>query len=78
MAVVYVVMVVALRWWVPTIPRVFLLLGYVYVGVIVVLGIFFAVGYYTLTAVELVAGVLIFSWVILLLRSTPSDATVLV
>jgi len=32
-------------------------------------GIFFAVGYYNLTAVELVAGVLIFSWIILFLRN---------
>ena len=43
-------------------------------GVIVVLGVFFAVGYYNLTAVELVAGVLIFSWIILFLRNTGSVA----
>jgi hypothetical protein len=53
-------------------PRVFVLLGYVFVGVIVLLAIFFAVGYYNLTAVELVAGVLIFSWIIVFLRSAGS------
>ena len=54
---------------VPSMPRVFVILGYLYVAVIVVLGVFFAIGYYNLTAVELVAGVLIFSWIILFLRN---------
>jgi hypothetical protein len=70
MALVYVVMVVALPWLVPSIPRVFVILGYVYVGVIVVLAAFFISGYYNLTAVELVAFTLIFSWLIVLLRNT--------
>ena len=52
-----------------------ILLGYVYVGVIVVLAIFFITGYYNLTAVELVAAVLIFSWVIVFLRNTGAVAT---
>jgi hypothetical protein len=51
-------------------PRVFVLLGYVFVGVILVLAVFFAIGYYNLTAVELVAAVLIFSWIIVFLRNT--------
>ena len=75
MVAIYVVMVIALRWWVPSMPRIFLILGYVYIGVIVVLAVFFITGYYNLTAVELVAGVLIFSWVIVFLRSTGSVAT---
>jgi hypothetical protein len=70
MAIVYVVMVVAFPWLVPSIPRVFVILGYVYVGVIVVLAAFFITGYYNLTAVELVAFTLIFSWLIVLLRNT--------
>jgi hypothetical protein len=37
--------------------------------VIVVLAVFFVTGYYNLTAVELVAGVLIFSWIIVFLRN---------
>jgi hypothetical membrane protein len=74
MAVVYAVLVVGLQAFLPSMPRVFVILGWVYVGVIVVLGVFFAVGYYNLTAVELVAGVLIFSWIILFLRNTGSVA----
>jgi hypothetical membrane protein len=70
MALVYVSMVVGLGRLLPTMPRVFLLLGYVYVGVIVVLAAFFLTGYYNLTAVELVAAVLIFSWLIVFLRNT--------
>ncbi len=70
MAVVYVVLVIAFPWLVPSIPRVFVLLGYVYVGVVVVLAAFFITGYYNLTAVELVAFTLIFSWLIVLLRNT--------
>ena len=70
MAVIFAAIVIGLRWLVPAMPRVFVLLGYVFVGVIVLLGIFFAIGYYNLTAVELVAGVLIFSWIIVFLRNT--------
>lgn len=49
--------------------RAFLALGFVFIGVILVLAVFFAVGYYTLTAVELVAGILVFSWIILFIRN---------
>lgn len=69
MAAVFGALVIALRWLIPAMPRVFVLLGYVYLGVIVVLAVFFAVGYYNLTAVELVAAVLIFSWIIVFLRN---------
>lgn len=74
MAVVYAVVVIGLPRFLPSMPKVFVYLGWVFVGVIVVLGVFFAVGYYNLTAVELVAGVLIFSWIILFLRNTGSVA----
>ena len=75
MALVYVAMVIAFPWLVPSIPRVFVLLGYVYVGVIVVLAVFFITGYYNLTAVELVAFLLVFSWLIVLLRNTEGLGT---
>ena len=39
MAVIFAVIVVGLRWLVPAMPRVFILLGYVFVGVIALLGI---------------------------------------
>lgn len=70
MVAVYIATVVRLPRQIPSMPRVFVLLGYVYVGVIVVLVIFFVTGYYNLTAVELVAAVLIFSWIIVFLRNT--------
>lgn len=46
--------------------------GWIYVLVIVLLAAFFAVGYYNLTAVELIAAVLIFSWIIVFLRTAGS------
>ncbi|KQQ95312.1 hypothetical protein ASF62_01875 [Leifsonia sp. Leaf325] len=72
MAIIYVVMVLSLRALVPSMPRVFLVLGYVFVAVIVVLATFFINGYYNLTAVELIAFVLIFAWIIVFLRTTGS------
>jgi hypothetical membrane protein len=70
MAVVYIFLVATLRRLIPAIPRTFLVLGYVFVAVILVLAVFFATGYYTLTAVELVAFLLIFSWLMILIRNT--------
>jgi hypothetical membrane protein len=70
MVIVYVVLVIGLRRFIPAMPRVFVLLGYVFVGVIVVLAVLFATGYYNLTAVELVAFLLVFSWLVVFLRNT--------
>jgi len=70
MAIVYVAMVLSLPALLPTMPRVFIVLGYVYVGVIVVLAAFFISAYYNLTAVELIVAVLVFSWIIVFLRNT--------
>ncbi|WP_394553505.1 hypothetical protein ACDF64_03865 [Agromyces sp. MMS24-JH15] len=75
MAIAFAVIVIGLPKFVPTAPRVFVILGWVYVAIVAVLGVFFAIGYYTLTAVELVAGVLIFSWVILFLRNSGAMRT---
>jgi hypothetical membrane protein len=69
MAIVYVTLVVRLRTLIPTTPPVFLILGYVFVGVIAVLAVFFMTGYYNLTAVELVLAVLVFSWLIVFMRN---------
>lgn len=73
MAVVYAVLICALPWLLPSLPRVFFGLGYTYVAVIVLLAIFFATGYYNLTAVELIAAVLIFSWIIVFLRTASAS-----
>lgn len=70
MVIVYVVLVARMRRLLPSMPRVFVLLGYIYVACIVVLAVFLITGYYNLTAVELVVAVLIFSWIIVFLRNT--------
>ncbi|MCT1476597.1 DUF998 domain-containing protein [Microbacterium sp. p3-SID336] len=72
MAVVFAVVVVGLPWFLHSIPRVFVAFGWAYVLVIALLAAFFAVGYYNLTAVELIAAVLIFSWIIVFLRTAGS------
>jgi hypothetical membrane protein len=69
MVVAFGVLVIRLQRWIPGMSRAFLALGFVFIGVILVLAVFFAVGYYTLTAVELVAGILVFSWIILFIRN---------
>lgn len=74
MAVAFAAVVVALPWLLPSISKVFVGMGYVYVAVIVLLGIFFATGYYNLTAVELIAAILIFSWIIVFLRAADDVA----
>ncbi|WP_341956827.1 DUF998 domain-containing protein [Microbacterium sp. LWH13-1.2] len=75
MVVVFAVVVVGLPWFLRAIPRVFVAFGWAYVLVIVLLAAFFAVGYYNLTAVELIAAVLIFSWIIVFLRTAGSVGT---
>jgi hypothetical protein len=72
MAVIFVVLTLGMRRLVPRMPRVFVLMGYVFVGVIALIAVFFITGYYNLTAVELVAFLLIFSWLILFIRNTAS------
>ncbi|WP_062517083.1 DUF998 domain-containing protein [Demequina gelatinilytica] len=69
MAVTFAVLTIRLRAWVPGISRAFLPVGWAFVAVIFVLAFFFATGYYSLTAVELVAGVLVFTWIILFQRN---------
>ena len=71
-AVGMVLMFALLVFWVkaaiPAAPASFLILGYVFFATVVLMLIFFIVGYYVLTATELVAGLLVFSWLIVYLR----------
>lgn len=69
MAVAYAALVVGLPWLVPSMPKAFFALGFVYVGAMIVLGILFALGEYNLTAVELISSLMIFSWIIVFLRN---------
>lgn len=69
MVVAYAVLAIRLPAWIPGMPRAFVLLGWLFLAVTVLLAGFFFVGYYTLTAVELVAGLLVFTWIILFIRN---------
>lgn len=75
MTIVFASLVLGLPWLIPSMPKVFVALGYVYVGVIIFLALLFVAGSYNLTAVELVSAVLIFSWIILFLRNVETDET---
>lgn len=68
MAVIFCMLAIGIRWAMPELPHAFYVLGWVFIAVIALVALFFAVGYYNLTAVELVAAVLIFSWIIVFLR----------
>lgn len=68
MVLVFALVVFWVRGALPAAPAAFFVLGYVFFGTIVLMLVFFAVGYYVLTAAELVAGVLVFSWLIVYLR----------
>ncbi|MFB8387293.1 DUF998 domain-containing protein [Microbacterium sp. NPDC055910] len=69
MAVAFGVLVIGAPWLLPTVPKTFIVLGYVFVAAVAGLALLFAVGIYNLTAVELIAAVLIFAWIILFLRN---------
>ncbi|GAA2023551.1 hypothetical protein GCM10009819_02890 [Agromyces tropicus] len=69
MAITFFVLVVALRRWVPGISRTFVVVGWAFMAVILLLVVYFVIGLYTLTAVELVAGILVFTWIILFIRN---------
>lgn len=77
MGVVFCILALRVSSWVPGLARGFIWLGRVFVAVTVLIGSFYAVGYYTLTAVELIAAVMAFTWIILFIRNT-ALATVLV
>ncbi len=69
MAVAFIVLTVKLHTWVPGIAPAFLPVGWGFSALTVVVAVCYSVGYYSLTAVELVAGVLVFTWLILFLRN---------
>ena len=63
------VLVIALPKWITGISRAFVVLGWLFLAVTLLLAVFFFIGYYTLTAVELVAGILVFTWIVLFIRN---------
>ena len=69
MVVAFGVLIFRVHRWVPGMARPFVWLGFAFLAWIVLLAVLFVVGVYTLTAVELVAGVLVFTWIILFIRN---------
>lgn len=74
MTVVFALLVLGLPWLIPSMPKTFVILGFIFVGVIIALVVLFIIGTYNLTAVELVSALLIFSWIILFLRNVETIA----
>ncbi|HWL77321.1 DUF998 domain-containing protein [Microbacterium sp.] len=70
MVVAFGVLVTRLPRWMPGLARPFIVLGWLFLALMTLFGVFYAVGYYTLTAVELIGGALVFTWVILFIRNT--------
>ncbi|KQQ92920.1 hypothetical protein ASF62_14085 [Leifsonia sp. Leaf325] len=75
MAVVFAVLVFRLPWVVPGLPRAFFVVGFLFIAVIAATAVSFATGYYNLTAVEIIAFALIFTWLIVLIRMVSAAAT---
>ncbi len=70
MVVVFASLIVRIRALVPSIAAAFAALGWVFLAVIVAAAVmWFPVGYYNLTAVELIAASLVFAWLIVLIRN---------
>ncbi|QTX03674.1 DUF998 domain-containing protein [Agromyces archimandritae] len=75
MVLVYVALVVGLRWLLPGFPNAFLIAGYGFLVIIAVSALLFIpFGYYNLTAVELIASALIFTWLIVFIRNITASA----
>ncbi|HET6301366.1 DUF998 domain-containing protein [Microbacterium sp.] len=70
MVVAFGVLVTRLPRWAPGLARPFIVLGWLFLAVMIMFGVFYAIGYYTLTAVELIGGALVFAWVVLFIRNT--------
>ncbi|NNC11640.1 DUF998 domain-containing protein [Planctomonas sp. JC2975] len=68
MLITFTLVVFWVRKALPTAPRSFFVFGYVSFAVIVVMAVFYVVGYYVLTATELVAGAVVFGWLLVYLR----------
>lgn len=70
MVAVFASLAVRIRALVPPIPAAFAALGWLFLAAIIVAAVlWFPVGYYNLTAVELIAASLIFTWLIVLIRN---------
>jgi hypothetical protein len=70
LALVFFALVVSLRYLVPGFPKAFFMLSYILLGIIIISALlFFPIGYYNLTAFELIVSGLIFGWLAILIRN---------
>jgi hypothetical protein len=71
MVLLFVALIIGLKRLLPELPRTFFLLSYAFLAGILVSGVmYFPVGYYNLTAFELIASGLIFGWIVIFVRIT--------
>jgi hypothetical membrane protein len=75
LVVIFAGLVVGIRWIVPGLPEVFFVVGYVFLGVVLLATMMFVIGFYTLTATEIVVFALIFAWLVLLIRNISASGT---
>ncbi|WP_426515589.1 DUF998 domain-containing protein [Diaminobutyricibacter sp. McL0618] len=80
LVVLFVAMVFALPNLLPGFPATFVTLGYAFLGAVVVVTLlYFPIGYYNLTALELVASAVILGWIIIFIRTAaalnPAETT---
>jgi hypothetical protein len=69
MAIVFMTIALRVPVWMPGLARGFVWLGRLFVATTVLIAVFYLVGYYTLTAVELIAGIMVFTWIVMFLRN---------
>jgi hypothetical membrane protein len=69
MVFVYGYLVIRLRWLLPNLTQAFYVVGYVFLAISVVALVLYVVGYWALTAMELIAFVLVFTWLIVFTRT---------
>lgn len=70
MVVLFFALMIALRYLLPGFPQTFFLLGYAFLAAIAVAAVmFYPIGYYNLTAFELIASALIFGWLVIFVRN---------
>ena len=68
--IVFGVLAISIRWLVPGLPTTFIVAGYVFVAICIVAVILWVpVGYYNLTAVEIVGALVFLAWLVLLIRN---------
>ncbi|HIW99158.1 MAG TPA: hypothetical protein H9871_03345 [Candidatus Nesterenkonia stercoripullorum] len=68
--VFFMILLVGMPYWVPGFPRSFYVLSYLYAGGLVgATALWKPIGYYNLTSLELIAGAILFAWLVVFIRN---------